>query len=267
MTAPLTVLQVTDTHLLAPGPAAEPPRTLLGVDTAATLTAVLQQALAEQQPDVILATGDLAHEPRPETYRHWQRIVEQQFAGPVLYLPGNHDESEPFRQVFGSDSSLALGCWEILAFDTHVDHRTEAGFDAEERRALFERLEASPASHVLLACHHHFLPVGCPWLDKDRISGGDQLLDALTGAARVRGLVFGHVHQEVALQVNGKPVLGSPSTCFQFQPNSERFAIDQSSVSGRPGFRWLSLDHAGGVATRVGRLAGDPLRIDLSDRS
>ncbi|HEX7034209.1 MAG TPA: metallophosphoesterase [Pseudomonadales bacterium] len=267
MTAPLTVLQISDTHLLAPGSSERGPRTLLGVDTAATLAAVLDQALAEARPDAIVASGDLAHEPEPETYRHWRRIVERAFDGPVLCLPGNHDLSAPFRQVFGDDWSLEFGAWEILAFDTHADDRTEAEFDEPRRRALLERLDASPADHVLLVCHHHPRPVDCPWLDKDRIPGGDELLDALAAVLRVRALLFGHVHQEVAWQVNGKPVLGVPSTCFQFLPRSERFAVDASPATGRPGYRWLTLDESGGVASRVERLAGDPMHIDLSDRS
>ena len=267
MTAPLTVLQISDTHLLAPGASEHEPRTLLGVDTAATLAAVLDQALGERRPDAIVASGDLVHEPEPAAYRHWRRIVEQAFDGPVLCLPGNHDLSAPFRQVLGDDVSLRLGQWELLAFDTHADDRTEAEFDERRRRALFERLETSPARHVLLACHHPPLPVGCPWLDKDRVPDGDELLDALIAAPRVRALVFGHVHQEVAWRVNGVPVLGTPSTCFQFLPRSERFAVDGSPANGRPGYRWLTLDASGDVATRVGRLGGDSMHTDLSDGS
>ena len=102
---------------------------------------------------------------------------------------------------------------------------------------------------------------------------------------RLRGCVHGHVHQEVNAQVslsgepqeddptaqdpsgekqaastsvyNAKlasdksvPVWGSPSTCFQFQPRSQTFAVDASG----PGYRWLYLQDDGSVGTEVKRI-------------
>ncbi len=58
MKPPLRVLHITDTHLRATAGA-----TLLGVDTAASLAAVLHRAFSEHAPDAVLASGDLAHDP------------------------------------------------------------------------------------------------------------------------------------------------------------------------------------------------------------
>src|SRR5690606_22318629 len=102
-------------------------------------------------------------------------IVEHAYAGPVLYLAGNHDLGEPLAQVLGAASSLTLDDWEVITFDSHVDNRTEAGFDDVEQRELLRRIDASTARHLLLFCHHHPLPVGCPWLDKDRVPRGAAL--------------------------------------------------------------------------------------------
>jgi Icc protein len=251
MTAPLTVLQISDTHLQAASAS-----TLLGMDTAASLAAVLDQALAEQVPDAIIASGDLAHEPEPATYQRFRQLLEARFQGPVLHLAGNHDLTAPLLQVLGGGSALRLRDWEILGFDTHADHVTEARFDATERRELESRLRACDAAHVLLACHHHPLPVGCPWLDKDCIPAGRELLETCTAHPRVRGLIFGHVHQEVRASCGGMTVLGTPSSCFQFEPHSSQFAIDRSDVRGRPGYRWLMLHPDGAIETEVGRVTG-----------
>ncbi len=275
MTAPLEVLQITDTHLKAPGPAsAASGRTLLGVDTADSLRAVLDQALRERTPDAVIASGDLAHDPEDATYRRFADLLGQRFQGPLLQLPGNHDLAEPMARVLGSRRSLALGQWMLIGFDTHADHQTEASFDEARRRELMASIEACDAEHVLLACHHHPRAVGCPWLDKDVIVAGHELVASWaelrngSGAAPVvRALVFGHVHQEVRGVVSGVQLWGTPSTCFQFRPRSQRFAIDDAEASGRPGYRWLSLHPDGTVQSQVGRLKDYPLNIDLSNRS
>lgn len=259
--APERLLQITDTHLLsAPG------ATLLGVDTGATLAAVLEQALAEAEPDAILASGDLAHDPVTESYDRFSRIVAERYRGPVLHLPGNHDLGDAMSPLLGP-AALVLDDWEVIGFDTHRDHRTEAALDPADRQALTGRIEASRARYLLLACHHHPLPVGCPWLDKDCIPGGRELLESCAAHERVRGLVFGHVHQAVDTRHERLAVLGTPSTCFQFEPGSRSFAIDRSDPGGRPGYRWLILHPDGTLESEVRRLSGPPLHIDLSDRS
>ncbi len=260
--APLRVLHITDTHLLA-----EPGARLLGVDTAETLAAVLGQAMSQRIPDVILATGDLAHEPSPPTYARFRQIVDDAFRGPVLHLPGNHDLLAPMAPLLCEPPSLAVGSWEILGFDTHVDHRTEAALGVRGRRALEARIRGSSARFLLLACHHPPVAVGCPWLDKDCIPEGHELLESCAAHPRVRGLVFGHVHQQVETAHGPVAVLGTPSTCFQFEPGSRSFAIDRSARTGVPGYRWLELHPDGALTSETHRLTGFELSIDLSDRS
>lgn len=269
MTAPLQVLQITDCHLLADASA-----TLLGVDTAATLAAVLRQALAEQRADAIIASGDLTHHGERRAYRRFAAVVLDHFGGPTLMLPGNHDLGAALADVLGGTAALGLGRWEILAFDSHGDHQAEARLEPAARHALAARIRASRASWLLLTCHHPPLPVGCPWLDKDCIPEGAELLDSFAAAgtaagasAVVRGLVFGHIHQEMHTDHDSLAVLGTPSTCFQFEPASPRFAIDRDETTGRPGYRWIELHDDGTLRTRVGRLRGEPLNIDLQDRS
>ena len=115
----------------------------------------------------------------------------------------------------------------------------------------------------MIATHHPPLEVGCPWLDKDRIQNGPELLEWLSEHAGIKGMVFGHAHQVIESAYEHLALLGSPSTCFQFAPRSESFAVDD----GKPGYRWLRLDTQGGVQTEVGRVVDYPLTLDLSERS
>jgi 3',5'-cyclic-AMP phosphodiesterase len=260
--SPLRVLQITDTHL-RPDTGA----TLLGIDTAESLCAVLDQALGEHTPELILATGDLAHDDATGVgYRRFLDLVRERYHGPILHTPGNHDFREPMLAAFDRQVVLRLGGWDVITFDTHEDGRVEASPETAEWRRLEGRLAASDAEHVLLACHHPPIDIGCAWLDRHRIPDGAALLE-LCRAHRVRGLVFGHVHQEVTERSGAVAVLGTPSTCFQFQPQSQAFAIDRSERTGRPGYRWLELHADGTLTSVVGRVEGHTLNIDLSDGS
>jgi 3',5'-cyclic-AMP phosphodiesterase len=261
--SPYRVLQITDTHLCP-----EPGATLLGVDTTDSLRAVLEQALAEGEPDVVLATGDLAHDDRSgAAYERFDALVRSRFAGPIVHLAGNHDYQAPLAAVLAPLSQLRLGDWEIIGFDTHADGQVEARFDAAHRARLVARIGASAARHILLACHHPPVEVGCPWLDPHRIREGRELLESCAAHDRVRGLVFGHVHQEVTARFGHLAVLGTPSTCFQFEPHAPRFAIDRSPRSGQPGYRWLELHADGGLRSEVRRVERYALSIDTSERS
>jgi len=241
------------------------------VDTADTLRKVLAQAVSEAVPDLVIASGDLAHDPEPESYRRFLAVLEEFYQGVVLCLPGNHDKLVPLRRVLtpvlDSSETVRLGDWEILGFDSHVDDRPEAGLPAAARAALEARIRESAARYLLLACHHPPIDVGCPWLDKDRIQSGGELLEWLAEDTRVRALIFGHVHQVVEASHRQIALLGTPSTCFQFAPASERFTIDEAVGSRQPGYRWLELQPDGSMDTAVRRVLNYPLQIDLSNRT
>ena len=72
----------------------------------------------------------------------------------------------------------------------------------------------------------------------------------MNGSGRVRAYVGGHIHQELDAGAGAVRVLATPSTCFQFAPRSERFAVDDAL----PGYRWLTLDENGGIDSCVGRV-------------
>jgi Icc protein len=72
----------------------------------------------------------------------------------------------------------------------------------------------------------------------------------------LRGAVFGHAHQEVQGKVGAWPVFGVPSTCFQFQPQSPSFALDDLA----PGYQWLQLQDDGKIIRTVRRTVRQTVR-------
>ncbi len=254
------ILQITDCHLLDTEGAL-----LLGVDTAASLGAVLDQAMAQQVPDLLLVSGDVGHDGKAATYERFMGIVRERFAGRVLALPGNHDAGRTLAQtlpalgaeaVVGTVTSLELDGWQLIALDSHVDDEPQADLSPEHVAQLRALVEAATLP-LLIALHHPLLPVGAPWLDKDCLGEGRALLEWLATRPLVRAVVFGHVHQCVDEAFDNLRLWGTPSTCFQFAPGSQTFSVDHR----QPGYRWLNLEQNGSIHSQVERLSDFPLTI------
>lgn len=230
--------------------------TLLETDTEATLISVLQHAFADISPsrcDALIASGDLAHLPSQEVYRRFHNIVSEHFRGPLLCLPGNHDVLQAMQDAELPMQSIVWSDWQLLALDSHEDDKPKSLVTEADRQAVQRALIQTAARHVLLATHHPLVDVHCPWLDKDRLVGPLELMNWLHAVSeqRLRGAVFGHVHQDIADAVGPWPVYGVPSTCFQFQPRSHTFALDTAA----PGYQWLELKDDGKIKRTVRRIS------------
>lgn len=242
----LTLLQVTDTHLLP-----TPSERLLGVCTQDTLEAVLAQALAETTPDALIASGDIAHSGEAEAYRRFLATVRQRYAGPMLSVPGNHDVADAFSSALPTAAIRAAG-WDIVGIDTHIEGQVGGAVSPAELERLQAALASPGTDHALVVGHHCPAAIGAPWLDEHRIENASALLALLHGSGKARAYLGGHVHQEVAIAAGALRIYATPSTCFQFAPRSERFALDDAAA---PGYRWLTLSENGEVRTCVNRLA------------
>ena len=239
-----SVLHITDLHLLE-----SEEKRLLDTDTTETLRAVLAAATGERQPAAVLATGDIAHDPVVSTYRHCLEVLGEFHAGPLLCLPGNHDLLQPMVDAGMPMQALELGPWHILPWDTHEDDGPSAVWDEAAWQALLNEIERAKG-HQVVATHHPLVDVGCPWLDKDRLGNAPELLECLAEASSVKSVVFGHAHQTVEERHGDMAILGTPSTCFQFEPHSLEFGLDGSA----PGYRWLHLHDDGSLRTEVRRI-------------
>jgi 3',5'-cyclic-AMP phosphodiesterase len=244
----ITVLHLTDLHQTAEG-------SLLGVDTRVTLAAVLDQALLERTPDLVLLTGDIAHDPRDAAvYLDMLDLLRQRYGGPWLWTPGNHDCSGPMQDALSalgrSDQEAGraqIGAWAFYMVDTHADGVAGGKVTLRECERLVGFLGSCAAAHVLVAGHHPLHTVDTPWLDADRVANADELMDVFARDGRIRAYVSGHVHMPSERLRDGVHLLTTPSTCFQFQPRSQSFSLDRRP----PGWRWLSLDDIGQLRTTV----------------
>ena len=84
--------------------------------------------------------------------------------------------------------------------------------------------------------------------------------DIIDAHDNVRGIVFGHVHQEYDRMRGAVRLLATPSTCVQFAPRSKAFRVDKQP----PGFRILELAQDGRIETQVTRCEDVPAGLEVA---
>lgn len=249
MSVAVRLLQLTDCHLKA-----SPEGLVKGWPTRRSLDVAVEAALArfDGLPDAILATGDISQDGSAESYDHFR----DRLAGlgvPVLCIPGNHDDPGTMAAAcsgppFSFCGDAAFGDWRIVLLSTWDGDRGGGRLGTRELERLGATLAAAREGHALVVLHHHPLPVGSRWLDGVALDDAARFLEVVDAADRVRGVLWGHVHQVFDDRRNGVRYLGTPSTCFQFRPHTDVPEIDEPG----PAWRVLELHPDGTIRTDVG---------------
>jgi len=260
--SPVRILQLTDLHLYG-----DPDGRLLGQNTRDTLESVL--ALAQRRhwpPHALLLTGDLVHDERVEGYRFLRERIAR-LGLPCYCLPGNHDRIDLLAGFLDADAVSAfrlirLGAWDLVLLDSTIPGEEGGHLPPILMAELDRHARANPRRHLLIFAHHHPAPVGSRWIDTMAIDNGADLLAVAAAHENIRAVVCGHVHQAFEAIGAGISWISTPSTCLQFLPGSEEFALDDLT----PGYRWLELYADGRLETAVVRTAAypEPLRRSTS---
>ncbi len=256
---PLRLLQLSDCHFL--------PRagdTLMGVDTEQSFRLVLEALRnhAHWPPDLVLLTGDLVQEPLAAPYRRLRHYLET-LPCPWLALPGNHDDPGLLARILCDDARRCAAQvlldrrWQLILLDSHLPG-SHAGRLAPAQLDRLQRCLTRCPLPALIVFHHPPVAVGSRWMDTMQLQNAAEFWQRLDGHPQVKGIVFGHVHQEFSARCQGVPLWSVPSTCFQFKPGSDDFAVDDLP----PGWRWLELHPDGRLQTWVERLADPPGGLD-----
>lgn len=252
--ADLSILQITDLHIL-PGL----DETFLGINTEHYFHAILELALAENRHfDLIVVTGDLTQDPCEASYR---RIMDRLAATntPCICLPGNHDDYELMQQIFNTDQAncrkqLLLGNWQLICLNSQIPGSPGGRLSKQELLFLEDCLINNPDHHALIAVHHHCLETNSAWMDTMMIENSRDLWAIINHYPQAKAVTTGHIHQIMDSTVGAVRVLGSPSTCFQFKPESHNFSLDATA----PGYRRINLSTDGRIESEVTRLS-EPL--------
>ncbi len=256
----LNVLQLSDSHLFA-----DPEGQLLGMQTLASLRRVIKDANETLPPiDLALVTGDLVHDASPAGYSLLKKELLH-LNTPTYCLPGNHDDPEILKRSIsgspiGTPFSIQKKSWSIILLDSNLPGSTKGHLNDEQLSNLQQTLSHFPNHHTLIWLHHHTMPVKSKWLDTMILKNADDFFAITDQHPQIKGIICGHIHQAFEEKHKNALLLGSPSTCFQFKPNSTDFGIDNKA----PGYRQLTLLPNGAIITKVVHLKHFSNSIDLS---
>lgn len=223
-----------------------------GIVTFDTFRAVIGHATSDARtPDLIVATGDLVQDETRAGYELFKNVLAP-LDTPVLCIPGNHDAPNIMLDVLNDAPFQVKGSyqnkgWSLIMLSSFARGGDAGRLDSAELKRLSATLDRHADLHALICLHHQPVPMGSRWLDGVGLCNPQDLLDIVDASSNVRGILWGHVHQASDRQRNGVRLMSTPSTCSQFLPNSDSFALD----SRPPGFRWLDLRPDGSIDSAV----------------
>ena len=258
---PLRVVQVSDSHLFS-----DTEGKLLGLNTQFSLEKVLDLVRSEQPAmDLILATGDLSQDASFNAYVRLNEALSS-FDVPIYWIEGNHDKPAPMLKALVDQRDRIGPCsvevrnWTIVMLDSTIPGEVPGELFDDDLAYLDRALAEAKGDHIMVCLHHHPVPMGCKWLDTQVVASADAFFDVIDRYPKVRVIIWGHVHQEYEGERNGVKMYSVPSTCVQFKPKSDDFAVDKSP----PGYRWFDLYPDGRIDTAVSRVEGIEFEIDFS---
>ncbi|HEY9643804.1 MAG TPA: 3',5'-cyclic-AMP phosphodiesterase [Coleofasciculaceae cyanobacterium] len=261
--APLVVAQLTDTHLFA-----DETLTMRGFTTVRSFQTVVEQ-VKQLQPDLLLLTGDLSQD---ETIASYEQLRDRitPLGIPTYWIAGNHDQSlADMQQVLSTgpisdQKCFQAGGWQFILLNSMLEQQVYGELTAEGLEQLEQQLQQAPDCPTLIALHHPPLAIASAWMDAIGLQNREALFAVIDRHPQVKLIVFGHIHQAFDRLRHGVRYLGAPSTCVQFSPDSDEFAIDREA---QPGFRLLALYPDGRYETSVQRVVyAQPLEPQPSER-
>lgn len=204
--------------------------------------------------DFVLHTGDIMHDPgRAKEYRDIRKILDT-FNYPVHYIPGNHDRVEWVQSHFLNrapeeitptlDSEFEVNGVQFILLDSHTPPPMgkAEGVISDEQLAWLEKLcKTDDPRPLVVAVHHHTLPLLAPWLDRIGMTNGEDLHNTLLHAKhRLRGVFSGHIHETLITVRDGINYYSTQSGWYQSQTHHAQ-TEPMRNVLSNPGFNLVTL--------------------------
>lgn len=242
----LTLIQISDTHLMDIADAH-----FVEMNPEITFHGLMQHILdTHPKIDAIIHTGDVAQVAVPQTYARYLDYMHG-LKVPFYQTPGNHDDLSIFPYPQHTPISvIEMGNWVIILLTSAVSGKVDGHIDETQLQDLEQLLQKFSHRYILIGCHHNPLLMHSQWLDQHRLKNTESLLDVLFKYPQVKAVIHGHVHQEFSETRQHIQFLATPSTCVQFKPLSQEFALDDQA----PGYRLLTLSANGEISSEVFRI-------------
>ena len=238
----MIVAQISDTHIALDTPDAE--RRLRDFErTIADINAL------DPAPDVIVHTGDIVHNGRPDEYAEAAAILAKARA-PVYVLAGNKDERVNLRAAFGSRGYLSRDTdfidyavedypVRLIAVDTLCTGSNKGDFCPERARRLFGMIDAESKKPIAVFAHHppFEVKVGPDPINFETPEAMTRLRQALQHSGRVIAVFSGHVHRGTAGHVGSIPASVMPSVATALRKGEYPPAMKDAAGLSHPPLR------------------------------
>lgn len=203
----MQIAQITDTHV-----------TLEVPSRAADLRRCVEQINAlDRQPDLVVHTGDVAHNGLPEEYAVARDLLAQ-LKAPWFVLTGNKDRRGALLDAFPHCRSAraefpfaqyALDNFEIriVCLDTLSENNNKGDFCRERLDDMKRLLEAGGDRPTAIFMHHptfdvSTIPDPFQFVSRERAAA---LSEAIAASGNVIGVYCGHVHRPYETMIGPVP--------------------------------------------------------------
>jgi Icc protein len=200
--------------------------------------------------DFVLHTGDIMTDPQPDHYTAARDLL-QAIRFPVYYLPGNHDRVEPLQRMMLNrapadillpmDYQFEVNGVQIVCLDSVQPDTAIGKLELSQLQWLSEAATPDDPRPLVVALHHHPIPLESPWLDSIALVNGLELHRILLNVRhRLRGVFYGHIHENVITVRDGISYYSTLSAWFQTRTwygQAEPF----NDPSHDPGFNVVTL--------------------------
>jgi 3',5'-cyclic-AMP phosphodiesterase len=260
----MIIAQISDTHIAPDTPDAD--RRISDFErTIADINAL------DPGPDVIVHTGDIVHNGRPDEYAQAAAILAKARA-PVYVMVGNKDERANLRAAFSASGYLAPGSdfidyaiedypVRLIAVDTLSTNSNKGDFCPARERRLIDLIDAETTKPIAVFAHHppFEVLVGPNPLNFETPEMMERLRSALQHSGRVVAVFSGHVHRGTAGHVGTIPATVMPSIATTLRKGEY-----PAHMKMRPVYHIHRFDPVWGFATES-KIVGDGVvaRSDL----
>ncbi len=251
----MIIAQISDTHIALDTPDADQ-RIRDFERTIADINAL------DPAPDVIVHTGDIVHNGRPEEYAEAVRILAKANA-PVYVIPGNKDDRANLRAAFSPRGYLKPGSdfieysvedypVRLIAVDTLNTQSNKGDFCPARAKHLVDLIGAETKKPIAVFAHHppFEVLVGPNPLNFETPEMMARLRGALQHCGRIAAVFSGHVHRPAEGHVGNIPAIVVPCIATTLRKGEYPAHMKQRPVYYIHGF------DADGSFTTAARIVG-----------
>jgi Icc protein len=199
--------------------------------------------------DIILCTGDLSEDGSIKSYLKIKKILSG-IDIPVFIIPGNHDHYQNMEETLNHKNiifnrKLSIGTWDIIPLKTCV-HGEPYGYVTKADIELVEYEISKNTNNKIIVMHHNPIKTD-GFMDQYMIKNDVELIDFLIQNDCIKGVFFGHIHQNLDKKIESILFLGTLSTCFNIKSNTKELSI----VKNLYGYREIELLKNGEILNSI----------------